>query len=207
MSLVVKTCTFARPTLSCSSLSLLNSETMCSNTARCDLESLTGDPLSDPDTCDFQLKKLINQTASELDSVGLGPSLLRALREHGNPGHDLAHSEEQAALPVDSEGVSHASYNTIVYEIAFNSSVPEPRLRLSSRSPSDVETHRSSTPTIQPIHHVDLFIPEQFLDRIRRALPRPSIMFQDEMRLPDNSMESYASALPWSHLSLTAVVQ
>jgi hypothetical protein len=137
-----------------------------------------------------KLKKLINQTASELDSVGLGPSLLRALREHGNPGHDLAHSEEQAALPVDSEGVSHASYNTIVYEIAFNSSVPEPRLRLSSRSPSDVETHRSSTPTIQPIHHVDLFIPEQFLDRIRRALPRPSIMFQDEMRLPDNSMES-----------------
>ena len=138
---------------------------------------------TDPEIFNFQLKKLINQTASELDSVGLGPSLLRSLHERGNPGHDLAHSEEQGALPVDSEGVSHASYkHAIVYEIALNSSVPEPRLRLSSRDPSDVGTYHSSTPTIQPIHRVDLLIPEQFLGRIRRALLHPMICIADRRR-------------------------
>ena len=166
---------------------------------------------TDSDTFNFQLKRLINQTALELDSLGLSPSLLRSLHGDGDPGHDPVQSEEQdeiSTLPVDSEGVSSASYkHTIVYEIALNSSVPEPRLRLSSRYPSDVGTHHCSTPTTQPIYHVDLLIPEQSLDRITRALLHPPIMFQDEMRWLDGSMESYASALPWSHVSLTAVVQ
>ncbi|KAI9570914.1 hypothetical protein HD554DRAFT_2203701 [Boletus coccyginus] len=136
-----------------------------------------------------KLKRLINQTALELDSLGLGPSVLRSLLEHGQSGLDLVHSEEQDEISVltsaaDPESVSDASYkHTIVYEITFNSysSAPEARLRL-SRYPSDVQTPPGSTPsTTKPIYHIDLLIPEQSLYRIIRALLHPPIMSDVEM--------------------------
>ncbi|KAH0828577.1 hypothetical protein J3R83DRAFT_2848 [Lanmaoa asiatica] len=140
-----------------------------------------------------KLKKLINQTVSELDSLGLGPSVIQSLHELGNLGDGLAHFEEQdrnSALTVDPGSVSDDSclkHIRIVYEIALNPSVLETRLRLSSSryGPSDVEhTH----PTAQPIYHVDLLIPEQLFNRITRTLLHPPIILEDETRLRDNSM-------------------
>lgn len=135
---------------------------------------------------------------SELDSLGLGPSVLQ--RRH--PGHGLAHFEEQEQIPALTVDPDGSKTCTIVYEIALNSSVLEPRLRLSSCPyPADVgHTHS----TAQPIYHVDLLIPEQSLSRIMRALPHPPMMLAEEMLLRDNS---YALVLLWSQVQLTAVVQ
>ncbi|KAG8221619.1 hypothetical protein J3R82DRAFT_1896 [Butyriboletus roseoflavus] len=138
-----------------------------------------------------KLKKLINQTVYELDSLGLGPSVLRSLHGRADLGGALAHFEEKdknSALTMDSENVPDGSYKyTIVYEIALNSSVLEPRLRLSSnRCPPDGGPTQS---TAQSIFHVDLLIPEQSLSRITRARLHHPIMFEDEVLLPDESME------------------
>ncbi|KAF8559486.1 hypothetical protein OG21DRAFT_1431694 [Imleria badia] len=136
-----------------------------------------------------KLKQLINQTVSELDSLGLGPSILRSLHEQENSEDGLAHFEEQDEAHLgDSESVSDASHkHTIVYEIVLNSSVPEPRLRLSSRCPSDVGIlHNTTFPTTQSIYHVDFLIPEQSLGRITRPLFHPLSMIGDEMHSPDH---------------------
>lgn len=125
--------------------------------------------LTDPDAFNSQLKRLINQTVFELDSLGLGPSVLQSLHEPRNT------RDGTPPLTVDSDN-KHA---TIVYEIVWNSSVPEPRLRLSSISLSDVETHHNSI-----IYHVDLLVPEQLLTRITTA----------ETPSPDDCVDSYALA-------------
>ncbi|KAF8128422.1 hypothetical protein EV363DRAFT_1340689, partial [Boletus edulis] len=104
----------------------------------------------------------------------------------------LAHVEEHpdGTLIVDSESVSGTSHRqTIVYEIVWNSSVLQPRLRLSSSSLSGVPTHCNSTSTIQPVYHVNLPIPERSLSHITRALLHTPIIFGDEMSLINHSME------------------
>lgn len=136
---------------------------------------------------------------SELDSLGLGPSILQSVHERKNPGDGLVRLEEQeevSALTVGPESLSDGSKTcTIVYEIALNSSVLEPRLRLSScQYPANVgHTHS----TAQPIYHVDLLIPEESLRRIMRALLHPPMMLEEEILSRDNS---YAFALLWSHV-------
>ena len=130
---------------------------------------------------------------SELNSLGLGPSVLRSLQQLG----DLPHSEEQddsesgKTLTVDSETPSHASHrHMIVYEIISNSSVPELRLRVSSSYASNTGTHHDAIPsTEQSIYHVDLLIPTHLLGHITRALPHPPTIIGDEVH---NSTESYA---------------
>lgn len=139
---------------------------------------------------------------SELDSLGLGPSVLQSLHERGNPGDGLTHFEEQDG----NSALTTGSYKyTIVYEIALNSSALEPRLRLSSnRCPPDVGPTHSAA---QPIYHVDLLIPDQSLGHITRALLHHPIMFEDKTLLLGESMELYASAVFWSHANLTAIFQ
>ncbi|KAF8548315.1 hypothetical protein OG21DRAFT_1516457 [Imleria badia] len=137
-----------------------------------------------------KLKRLINQTASELESLGLGPSILRSLHEQENPVDSLAHFEEHDETHGgDSESVSDTSHkHTLVYEIVLNSPMPEPRLRLSSKCPSDVGIHHNTTlSTTQPIYHVDFLLPEQSLGCITRRLFHPPSMIGDEMRSPDHS--------------------
>ncbi|KAG6376690.1 hypothetical protein JVT61DRAFT_1705 [Boletus reticuloceps] len=136
-----------------------------------------------------KLKQLINQIVLELDSLGLAPSFLRSLHDHG-PEDGLAHVEEHhdGTLTVDSESVSGTSHRqTIVYEIVWNTSVLQPRLRLSSSSPSDVLTHRNPIPpTIQPVCHVNLPIPERSLSHITQALLHTPIILGDEIDQPDD---------------------
>ena len=146
-----------------------------------------------------QLKRLINRTASELNSLGLGPSVLRSLHDEQESSEDShGRSEEQdETSAMDSESTSDASHrHSIVYEIVLNSSALEPRLRLSSTYPSDGGTHHNTTPsTPQPIYHIDLLIPEQSYGRITETLLHPLDMVEDEMHLLDRSVESYASSV------------
>ncbi|KAF8548629.1 hypothetical protein OG21DRAFT_705547 [Imleria badia] len=135
-----------------------------------------------------KLEQLIHQTASELDSLGLGPSILRSLHKQKNPEDGLVHCKEQdETRGVDSESIGSHKH-TIVYEIVLNSSVPESRLRLSPRCPSDVDIPHNITPSAtQPIYHVELLIPEQSLGRIMRPLFHSPSLVGDAMRSPDHS--------------------
>ncbi|KAG9311312.1 hypothetical protein JVU11DRAFT_8400 [Chiua virens] len=71
----------------------------------------------------------------------------------------------------------------IVYEIAMDSTIPEPRLRLSSRYPlDDMATPRNSThSTTQPIYRTDLLISQRSLCQITQALHLPPVPFEQEI--------------------------
>lgn len=142
---------------------------------------------------DAQLKQLINQTVSELDSLGLAPSVLQSLHKPRNKRDDSETEDDTPALTVDFESVSDVSYRhaTIAYEIAWNSTMPESQLRLTLICPSVVGTpyHNYVHAPSQPIYRFNLLIPEQSLGRIATVLP--PIMAEGE--IPPDSMDSYAS--------------
>ena len=119
------------------------------------------------DTDDIsQLKKLINQTVTELDSLGLGPSVLQSLCKLGCVENHISDTDAS---------YKHAKFE---YEMVLNSSQPIPRLRLSLGDPSD--DHSFVDSTTEPIYHLDLLIPEQLLNNITTALLHSSITFKDK---------------------------
>ncbi|KAF9244265.1 SPX domain-containing protein [Melanogaster broomeanus] len=118
-----------------------------------------------------QLKKLINQVVTELNTLGLSPSVLQQLLEHGETIVGPASLRELGGSLdcVTSEGRESTLQPTIVYEIASKSTYLEPRLRLSLKYPYDADIPDISS-TKQPDLGADSEIPDKVLGSILHAL-------------------------------------
>ncbi|KIJ14853.1 hypothetical protein PAXINDRAFT_169528 [Paxillus involutus ATCC 200175] len=112
-----------------------------------------------------QLKKLINQTVTELNSLGLDPLVLRKLLEHGETivgSASFRELGESLQCVTSEEGSSHQP--TVVYEFASKSTYLEPRLRLLLKHPHDAADGISTE------QHAHSPIPDKDLGGILHAL-------------------------------------
>ncbi|KAF8838305.1 hypothetical protein BDN67DRAFT_1013182 [Paxillus ammoniavirescens] len=122
-----------------------------------------------------QLKKLINQVVTELNSLGLNPSVLQKLLEHGETIVGSASFRElgESLQCVTEEDSSHQP--TVIYEIASKSTYLEPRLRLLLKHPHDAATGLSTE------QHMHSPIPDKHLESILHALQLHSVILDDEI--------------------------
>ncbi|KAF8841393.1 hypothetical protein BDN67DRAFT_1010703 [Paxillus ammoniavirescens] len=120
-----------------------------------------------------QLKKLINQIVTELNSLGLDPSVLRRLLEHRETIVGSASFRELGeSLQYVTWESSHQPKPTVVYEFASKSTYLEPRLRLLLKHPHDAATG------IFTEQHTHSPIPDKDLGGILHAL-RGSLVIKD----------------------------
>ncbi|KAL0575704.1 hypothetical protein V5O48_006264 [Marasmius crinis-equi] len=101
-----------------------------------------------------QLKKLINQVVSELNLLGLSPTVLQELLEErvreevdrkDAKGKDKeSQSNEGLELTADGDGRSYYSHPRVVYEVNNSSGSIEPRLRVWLKPPSSPSRRKSS---------------------------------------------------------------
>ncbi|KAF9218599.1 hypothetical protein BS17DRAFT_762140 [Gyrodon lividus] len=132
-----------------------------------------------------RLKKLINQVVTELSSLGLNPSILQKLLEHGEtiPGPaSLQELGENLDCVTPEEEPESSHQPTVVYEIASGSTYLEPRLRLSLKYP-----HHATAPIIsteQSDSPADPQIPDNVLGSIIHGLQLRSVIFGEEAPTP-----------------------
>ncbi|ETW75347.1 hypothetical protein HETIRDRAFT_437119 [Heterobasidion irregulare TC 32-1] len=100
-----------------------------------------------------KLKKLIHDIVSELESIGLSPSILQQLlQQQKNP--DSKGKAKEASAPVEA---ANPLYPKVVYEFATDSDHIEPRLHFWIHSDVDQQSSPSSDACCQPVMQVDEF--------------------------------------------------